>query len=197
MSKRATVDIIDASIPLPDEFDRWRKYPDAVRFKAYMRSFSTDPVLWHRHTPDEWAFDLTWNEYRYAEVISPAQVDTTIGSDDPGLYMFYVRPERTLCSFPRFPFYVGISNERNSNRSLRDRLKDYLPTHITQRLKRDNIDQMLQMYYGVLWVAYALAPRPGAELAELEKKLHGFVYPCYNRRDFPGDILTQRRRFDA
>ena len=195
MGKRATFDLLDAAIPTPDEYERWQNYPDDARFPAYRKHFLTDPVFWGRHQPNDWAFELTWNEYRYADVASPAEMDARIWSDEPGVYIFYVRPTRIVYRFPQFAFYIGISNERGTNRPLRERLKDYLPTQVAAKLKRDNIDQMLQMYYGVLWVAYALAARPSYELLELEKKLHGFVYPCYSRRDFPDDIQTLRRRF--
>jgi hypothetical protein len=54
---------------------------------------------------------------------------------------------------------------------------------------------MLILYYGVIWVAYALTDRPSNELEALEEKLHGFIYPRYDRRDFPIDIKTQQKRF--
>jgi hypothetical protein len=50
------------------------------------------------------------------------------------------------------------------------------------------------MLQGVLWVAYALASL-SKELMELEAKLHGFIYLCYARRDYPADIKTQQKRF--
>ena len=195
MIKRATFDVLDAAIP--SDFRRWQNYPDDVRFMPYRKSFLTDPVYWVRHKPLDWAFVLAWSEFRYSDVTTPADVDNRIQSDEPGLYIFYIRPEQVLFRFPQFAFYVGISNERGSERPLRERLKDYLPTRIVAKLKRDNIDQMLQMYYGVLWVAYALTTRPSNELKELETKLHGFIYPCYARRDYPDDIQTQQRRFNT
>ncbi len=195
MVTRATLDLLDAAIPTPDKYEQWRQLPDNVRFENYRKHFLTDPVFWGRHQPKDWVFALSWNEYRYADVTTPADVDAKIGSDKPGVYIFYVRPTRIVYRFPQFAFYIGISNERGTNRPLRERLKDYIPTRVAAKLKRDNIDQMLQMYYGVLWVAYALAARPSSELVKLEKKLHGFIYPCYSRRDFPKDIQTQRRRF--
>jgi hypothetical protein len=191
--KRATFDILDAAIP--DDFTRWQTYPDDTRFMPYRRTFLTDPVYWERHKPVDWAFALAWNELRYADIPTPADVDTRIQSDDPGLYIFYARPPQVVYRFPQFAFYLGISNEGGSNRPLRERLKDYVLTRVAAKLKRDSIDQMLQMYYGVLWVAYTLIPRTSDDLRELETKLHGFIYPCYSRRDFPDDIRTQQRRF--
>lgn len=193
MIERATLDIIDAAIP--SDFRRWQARKDEIRFLPYRKSFLTDPVYWVRHKPRDWAFALNWSEFRYSDITTPADIDSRIQSDEPGLYIFYVRPDELMFRFPQFALYVGISNERGSNRPLRERLKDYLPTRIAGKLKRDNIDQMVQMYYGVLWIAYSLTSRSSNELVDLETKLHGFIYPCYARRDYPDDIRTQQRRF--
>lgn len=190
---RATFDILDAAIP--DEYSEWLGRSDELRFMPYRRTFLTDPVYWTRHRPDDWVFQLQWREFRYQEASSPQYLDQLIQSDDPGIYIFYVRPDVFLYHFPRFAFYIGISNEHGSNRPLRERLKDYLPSRVKSKKKRDNIDQMLQMYYGVLWIAYALASHPSTELMEMESKLHGFIFPCYARRDYPSDIKTQQKRF--
>jgi hypothetical protein len=190
---RATFDLIDAAIP--EDFERWQNYPDDARFRSYLRTFLTDPVYWSRHVPAEEAFGLNWQEYRYADVRTADELDAQITSNESGIYIFYVRPNRLICSFPRFAFYVGISNEHNSQRPLRDRLKDYLPSRVRAKAKRDNIDQMLQLYYGVLWVTYACTDLQSAQLMDLESKLHGFLFPCYARRDYPDDIKTQIKRF--
>ncbi len=190
---RATFDLLDAAIP--EEYSEWLGRSDELRFLPYRRTFLTDPVYWTRHKPEDWVFQLEWREFRYQDANSPQDVDQLIQSDEPGLYIFYVRPDTFLYHFPRFAFYIGISNERGSNRPLRERLKDYLPSRVKSKKKRDNIDQMLQMYYGVLWVAYAIASHPSQELMEVETKLHGFIYPCYARRDYPADIKTQQKRF--
>lgn len=188
-----TLDILDASIP--DEFNKWQGYSDEVRFKHYQETMRTDPTHWKRHCPDDWAFDLPWAEFRYADVKDGANLKQIITSKLPGIYIFYVRPERALYHFPQFALYVGISNERDSKRPLRNRLTDYLPASIAKKKRREHIDRMLKLYYGVLWVAYAVTDRPSNELETLEKKLHGFIYPRYDRRDFPVDIKTQQKRF--
>jgi len=189
----ATFDILDAMIP--DAFAAWQAYPDAVRFKSYREEFSTDPVLWTRHKPPAWAFSLQWDEFRYADISSPSALDAIITSKDPGLYIFYIRPEALINGFPNFALYIGISNESGSNRPLRDRLKDYLPGKISVLAKRTQIDCMIRRYYGVLRVAYSLISRSSADLEALEQKLHGFIYPRYDRRDWPVDIKTQQKAF--
>ncbi len=189
----ATLDILDAHIP--DAFTAWQSYPDAVRFKSYREEFCTDPVLWQRHQPPQWAFDLKWEEFRYADISTPAVLDRVIKSKDPGLYIFYIRPEMLLSGFPTFALYVGISNESGSSRPLRERLKDYLPGRISGLAKRTQIDSMIRRYYGVLRVAYSLINRSSADLEALEETLHGFIYPRYDRRDWPVDIKTQQKAF--
>jgi hypothetical protein len=188
-----TLDILDASIP--DEFNKWQGLTDEVRFAHYKEIIRTDPTHWKRHQPADWAFNLPWAEFRYADVKDSAILKTIITSTQPGIYIFYIRPEKVLYQFPQLALYVGISNEGNSQRPLRDRLKDYLPSTVASKNRREHIDRMLKLYYGVIWVAYALTDRPSNELEALEEKLHGFIYPRYDRRDFPVDIKTQQKRF--
>jgi hypothetical protein len=189
----ATLDILDASIP--DEFNKWQGYPDEVRFAHYREEICTDPTHWKRHQPADWAYSLPWAEFRYADVKDGANLKTIITSEQPGIYIFYIRPEKILYQFPQLALYVGISNEGDSKRPLRDRLKDYLPASVANKKRREHIDRMLKLYYGVIWVAYALTDRASTDLEALEKKLHGFIYPRYDRRDFPVDIKTQQKRF--
>jgi hypothetical protein len=168
-----TLDILDASIP--DEFNKWQNHSDEVRFAHYQETIRTDPTHWQRHCPDEWAFNLTWVEFRYADVSDSASLRRVINSESPGIYIFYIRPQRALNGFPRIALYVGISNEGDSQRPLRDRLVDYLPARVANKPRREHIDRMLKLYYGVLWVSYALSQRPSKELEALEMKLHGFT----------------------
>jgi hypothetical protein len=189
----ATLDILDASIP--DEFNKWQGYPDEVRFAHYREEICTDPTHWKRHQPADWAYNLPWAEFRYADVKDGTNLKAIITSEQPGIYIFYIRPEKILYQFPQLALYVGISNEGDSKRPLRDRLKDYLPASVANKKRREHIDRMLKLYYGVIWVAYALTDRASTDLEALEEKLHGFIYPRYDRRDFPVDIKTQQKRF--
>jgi hypothetical protein len=192
MSK-ATFDLFDA--PLGDAFDYLQALPDEVRFPCYRQEFSVDPRNWAANEPPTWAQALNWQEYRYSDVQDRTDLDTLITDDHPGIYIFYARPEILLHSFPRFAFYVGISGEGNSMRPLRERLKDYLPRCLSQIQKRKNIHRMLQLYYNRLWVSYALTDTHAAHLEELELKLHGYVHPCFGRRDFPLEIKHQQQAF--
>ena len=58
-----------------------------------------------------------------------------------------------------------------------------------------NIHRMLQFYYGCLWVAYALTDDHASELEALEESLHGYIHPCFARRDFPVLVKAQQQAF--
>lgn len=190
---KATLDLFDA--PLGDAYGYYQSLADQVRFPIYRQEFSADPQKWSQHEPPAWVFTLNWQEYRYADIQQRDALHTLIPGNEPGIYIFYARPDRIVYRFPQFAFYVGISNERGNNRPLRERLKDYVPAALSAIRKRQNIHRMLQLYYGQIWVAFALAPKSSKVLRNVEKQLHGFVHPCTSRRDFPTDIKRQQQAF--
>ncbi len=190
---KATFDLFDA--PLGDAYSYFQELPAEVRFKQYRQEFSIDPQNWAQHQPPDWVFALNWREYRYADIQQRADLQSVIPEDEPGIYIFYARPDRLVHQFPQFAFYVGISNERGSQRPLRERLKEYVPAALNAIRKRKNIHRMLQLYYGQIWVAFALTSAPSAELEQVEEQLHGFVHPCFGRRDFPPDVKHQQQAF--
>lgn len=191
MSK--TFDILDAAIP--DAFETWQGFPDAVRFPAYRREFLVDPKNWALYLPENWVFELEWKEFVYSDVENSAALNKIMKQLDPGIYIFYVRPGRRLHHFPSFPMYVGISNRRDSGRPLRERIADYLPNRMRSRSKRDNIDLMLQLYYKSIVVAYAYTKKPSVELETAEKKIHGYIHPPFAIESFPTEIKRQQKAF--
>lgn len=190
---KATFDPFDAS--LGDAYGYYQGLADGVRFSCYQHEFMIDPQSWLKYEPPAWVFSLNWREYRYATIQQRNDLDVLIPEDDPGIYIFYTRANRLIYHFPQFAFYVGISNERNSQRPLRERLKDYLPTALNMIRKRRNVHRMLQLYYEHIWVAFALSSESSVVLEDVEEKLHGYMYPCFNRRDFPADIKRQQQAF--
>ncbi len=190
---KATFDPFDA--PLGDAYEHYQGLHDQDRFLLYRREFLADPQNWTRHEPPQWVFALNWREYRYADVQQPGALNQIIPEEEPGIYVFYTRPNRLVHRFPQFAFYVGISNERNSQRPLRERLKEYVPSAVRTVKKRKNVHRMLQLYYGQIWVAFALSSVSSGELEQVEEKLHGFVHPCFGRRDFPPDVKGQQQAF--
>lgn len=130
----ATFDLLDPSTP--GSYANYQNDSDEKRWPHYRAEFCTDPVLWKRHEPPAWAFSMTWAEFKYADATNSAKLNQLITSNDPGLYVFYIKPHQLIHHFPQFALYVGISNEGDSQRPLRDRLKDYLPEKITVKKKR-------------------------------------------------------------
>lgn len=190
---KATFDLFDA--PLGDAYGYYQGLPPAVRFPSYRQEFSIDPQNWAQNQPPDWAFELNWREYRYADIQRRNDLQAVIPEDEPGIYVFYARPNRLIHRFPQFAFYVGISNEHGSQRPLRERLKEYVPAALSAIRKRQNVHRMLQLYYGQIWVAFALTSAPSAQLEQVEEQLHGFLHPCFGRRDFPPDIKHQQQAF--
>lgn len=190
---KATFDLFDAS--LGDAHGYFRRLLPEARFGCYRQEFSVDPQNWEQHEPPAWVFELNWREYHYADIQHRKDLNQIIPEDEPGIYIFYARPNRLLYRFPQFAFYIGISNERNSLRPLRERLNDYLPTAMNTIRKRKNVHRMLQLYYEQIWVAFALSSAPSAELEVVEERLHGYIHPCFGRRDFPLDIKQQQQAF--
>ncbi len=191
MSK--TLDILDASIP--DAFEMWQGYPDMVRFTPYRREFTVDPKNWERFVPEDWVMSLDWKEFQYAAINDRAALHAEMNSTEPGIYIFYTQAPNLLNGFPRFPLYVGIAGRRESGRALRDRLEDYLLYKTESRSKRDNIDAMLRLYYRSVWVAYAYTSRSSSELEEAERRIHGYINPCYAIEAHPVEIKRQQRAF--
>lgn len=191
--EKVTFDPFDAE--LGDAYNYHQNLPDGVRFPLYRQEFSADPSHWKRHVPPVWVSRLRWQEYRYSEVHSRRDLDKIIPVSRPGIYIFYARPDSLVHYFPQFAFYLGISNERDSNRPLRERLLDYLPASLSAIRKRQNIHRMLQLYYKQVWVAFALSNRASRDLKNAEEKLHGFIHPCCARRDFPADVKGQQKAF--
>jgi hypothetical protein len=190
---KATFDPFDAA--LGADYGKYQALPAEVRFKFYRLEFLIDPQNWAQYEPPDWVFALNWREYRYADIQQREDLYSVIPEDEPGIYVFYARPDRVVYRFPQFAFYVGISNERGSQRPLRERLKEYVPTALPAIRKRKNVHRMLQMYYGQIWVAFALTSVSSAKLRQVEAQLHGFVHPCFARRDFPLGIKQQQQAF--
>jgi hypothetical protein len=127
---KATFDLFDAPLGdmnLSDVYGSYQALSHDQRFPPYRREFSVDPQNWVQYEPPGWVFELNWREYRYADVQEREDLQLEIPEDEPGIYVFYARPNKLVHRFPQFAFYIGISNEHNSQRPLRERLKQYIP----------------------------------------------------------------------
>lgn len=192
--KPVTFDPVDA--PLWEAFDYYQQMPDSVRAAHYLRWYWADPKHWERHSPAKWVFDLTWQEFRYSDVKDRRDLRSVVGGDLPGIYIFTVRPKDLISGlFPNHVFYVGISGEGDSERSLNDRLGDYLPCSMSKVRQRKNVHKLLMLYYSSAWVRFAYVDKPSREVEEAEVALHGYLAPPVPERDFPVDMKPLKPAF--
>ncbi len=190
--KQATLDILDAE--LRRGYVRYSAAEPADRIKFYRREFLCDPTNWtplytliSQHT-------FGWQEFRFRDAVSNNDLDTRIPSADPGMYIFYVRPVNLVYRFPQLALYVGISNATGSGRALRERLKDYM--NFERVLKRQNVHQMLQLYYDHIWVAFSHLSLSAAQMRELETQIHDFLGPPFGRSAYSLEIRAAQNAWD-
>ena len=189
-----TFDPLDA--PLWEGYEYIQKQSDTVREGFYRRTvFWADPKNWERHKPPPWVLNLNWNTYCYSQVDTLEKLRNEAKEDLPGIYLFSIQPEDLVKGFPCYALYVGISNERNSMRPVRERLADYLPTRMSQIRKRNNIHRMLCFYFRTLWVYFAYVNEPSNTLSQVEKTLHGYLAPPVGSRDYPVEMKPGKRAF--
>jgi hypothetical protein len=191
--KLVTFDPIDA--PLREAYQYYQSLPDDVRADTYTHAFWLDPMNWQRHAPPDWIFSLEWRSFRYAELDDAAKLRATVSERRAGVYIFSVAPGQLVAGFPQFALYVGISNEKNSNRPLRERLSDYSPKRISQIKKRKSVHKLLRLYFEHVWVHFAYVDRASDELTSAEKELHGYLAPPAAQREYPVDMKPYRRAF--
>ncbi len=146
-------------------------------------------------SPDKLVFDafnvpsLTWNSIKYGD----AEVDKVPG-DKRGVYAFSVyQPSQVLPPHGHI-LYIGIAG-RKSNRSLKERYKDYLtPQKI---IKRERIARMIGTWHKVL--RFHFAPIDDAmtseQLEQLERDLNTALLPPFSEGDLDADTKRKRRAF--
>ncbi len=166
--RQSTLDLLDSE--LRSSSARYSASSAQDRQKFFSLTFQADPVQWQARENYFSGQNLQWIEFRYRDVVNANDLDSRITSNSPGLYIFSVRPDSLVAGFPHFALYGGISNDRNSNRPLRERLKDYFRMNTVK--KRENVHQMLQLYYSHIWVSCTLLNWSTRRLKELETNLH-------------------------
>jgi len=164
------------------------------RQKFFSRTFQADPVEWQNREKYFSSQKFQWIEFRYRDVVSSNDLDTRIPSDSPGLYIFSVRPDYLVAGFPHFALYSGISNDRDSNRPLRERLKDYFRLNTVK--KRKNVHQMLQLYYPHIWVTCTLLKWSTRKLKELETNLHEYLGVPFATQAYSPESKSARNAWD-
>jgi len=190
--KKATLDILDAD--LSERFTHYTGHSAIDRARFYKREFLYDPTRWPALYPLISAHTFDWQEFRFGDVVASNDLDVRIPSKNPGVYIFYVRPNDLLCKFPQFALYVGISNVGGSKRPLRERLKDYF--NLGQIKKRKNVHQLLQLYYDYVWVAFSLLSISSTKMMKLEEYIHDYLGPPFGRSGYSIEVKKSIAAWD-
>lgn len=190
--RQRTLDILDAA--LRQGFTHYSGSPSVDRIQFYRREFLCDPTDWTKLYKLISQHTFSWQEFRFRDAVANNDLDTRIPSTDPGLYIFYVRPENLFYNFPQLALYIGISNATGSRRALRERLKDYM--NLERILKRKNVHQMLQLYYEHVWVTFSLLSLPAAQMLELETHVHDFLGPPFGRSAYSISVKGAQSAWD-
>lgn len=190
MVKTTTLDILDAEYS--KEVDNFNNLDDEFRFKNSEEIFILDPIYWEKYYQEIKNINCTfdWKEFKFD---SKPNLDTLIPSNDIGIYMFTVKPHNLFYDFPKFVIYIGISGEKGSNRSLKDRLNDYFNFNSVK--KRKKLHRLLKKYFKHTHVVYSTVNISWDKLEKLEKAFHGFYFPIANSRDFPVEIKQIKNAF--
>src|SRR5690606_4407179 len=121
LMKLSTLDILDKD--LGDQNDGYLNMSDEVRFRFFKEEFLLDRTYWERHYNRLRTVPFDWKEFKYRDVKKIDDIDSLINSDEIGVYLFIVKPEKMIYDLPKFVFYVGIAGEGGSGRPLKVRLK--------------------------------------------------------------------------
>jgi hypothetical protein len=175
MIRQKTFDLLDAS--LRSDNNSYLNYKPEDRTIFYStKPYRIDPwwsnqkLLEIEKFPFDWSAPVKYSEYKDFRTIIP--------TEDTGIYLFFVAPNRLVYDLPRTVLYVGISGDRGSKRPLRERLNDYYK--ISNIKKRSNIHKLLQLYFDDLYIAYSLYSGDFKELLKLETALTEFFSAPYS-----------------
>ena len=115
-----------------------------------------------------------------------------VPDDKRGIYAFAVRINSQILPPHGYILYMGIAGE-NSDRSLRERYRDYLsPQKI---MRRAGIARMIGNWHQVLQFLFAPIDDTVTteDLKQLENQLNTALIPPYSQRDIDAEVRTRRR----
>lgn len=167
---------------------------------------------------EDFAIDLdeSIGRYRIDMFLSPEQLmvaqyplenlnwDSIIYNDDKdldkipnnkrGIYAFAICHESDVLPPHGYILYIGIAG-KDSNRSLRERYRDYLSEK--KVLKRVRIARMIGLWHKVLRFYFAPVDNDvsTADLQALEKQLNTALMPVFSISDLDADIRKKRAAF--
>ena len=117
-----------------------------------------------------------------------------IPDDKRGIYAFAVSKSNKVLPPHGYILYIGIAG-KDSNRSLRERYKDYLNARSV--LKREGIAKMIVNWHKVLYFYFAPVDEniTSEVLKKLEKQLNTALIPPFSINDLEADVKKKKRAF--
>jgi len=164
--------------------------PAIRELMTFRQHFTLSPPLWHSFQP---APALSWQCVKFGK--STANQVPKVR----GIYAFVIQfqdhdaPPIVLPSHG-YITYVGITGQRSSRRTLRDRYGDYLQEK--ERPKRVQIGFMLNNWPDDLYFHFAKVDA-AVDLAGLETALNDAIMPPYGTNDFSAAARRRGRAFRA
>lgn len=118
-----------------------------------------------------------------------------VPDDKRGIYAFAICHESDVLPPHGYILYIGIAG-RDSNRSLKERYKDYLNSRQVIR-NRPGIASMIGRWYEVLKFFYApISDDVSSEdLKQLEQQLNTAFMPPFSRGDLDAETRRKRKAF--
>lgn len=132
---------------------------------------------------------LTWESISYG-----GEELERVPADKRGIYAFAVCRHSDVLPPHGYVLYIGIAG-RDSERTLRDRYKDYLNTRKVK--KRARIARMIGTWHPVLRFYFAPIDDDVSsnDLQALEKQLNTALIPPFSEGDLDADTKQKRRAF--
>ncbi len=182
-----TRDILDFLKP---DYETYIQQGENEHKKLSIQELTISPLYWAQYGGHLHTHTKGWKHVKYIQLRNHLSSSAAVAASK-GVYFFLVKPRRTIVGMPGFVFYVGIAGENDSQRLIRDRLRDYLS--VSQVQKRDRVHQALRYYYKHTYVYYKELDWSSGRLKALEERLHGFFMPWANTRDYPAAIKKTQR----
>jgi len=176
MIKQKTFDLLDAHLRRENDFYNNLDFDKRQVFYTH-KPYRVDPWWANKKYEALKKESFNWSKpIKYSDLID---FNKHISSNDIGIYLFVVSPKNLIFNLPQTVLYVGISGDKGKERPLKDRLNDYY--QISKLEKRDNIHQLIQLYYDDLYVVYTFYEGGDyKELLKIETALTEFFSAPYS-----------------
>lgn len=132
---------------------------------------------------------LTWHSISYG-----TDEIERVPDDKRGIYAFAVHHTNAILPPHGYILYIGIAG-KDSDRSLRERYRDYLSTK--KVIKRARIARMIGTWHSVLKFFYAPIEDDVSadDLKRIEQQLNTALMPPFSVGDLKAEIREKRRAF--